>query len=86
MRHPAPVPLVFTKGSGAVIASVVIGFMSGRNVLDTAVRQLTAAAIAAASARNHPRTSAGHRPGPRHITGQGPLPRTQRGPNYVSVM
>ena len=38
-----------------------------------------------ATTGNHPRTSAGHRAGPRQVTGQGPLPRTQRGPNYVSV-
>jgi vacuolar iron transporter family protein len=53
-------PWFFTKGSVAVIASVIIGaiaalalgaaigFMSGRNVLGTAVRQLAVAAIAAA--------------------------------------
>ena len=52
-------PWFFTEGSSAVIASVVIGavaalalgatigFMSGRNVLATAVRQLAVAAIAA---------------------------------------
>ena len=53
-------PWFFTSGSGAVIASVIIGaiaalalgatigFMSGRNVLGTAVRQLAVAAVAAA--------------------------------------
>jgi vacuolar iron transporter family protein len=52
-------PWFFTEGTAAVIASVVIGavaalalgaaigFMSGRNVLTTAVRQLVVAAIAA---------------------------------------
>jgi vacuolar iron transporter family protein len=52
-------PWFFTEGSTAVIASVIIGavaalalgaaigFMSGRNVLSTAVRQLAVAAIAA---------------------------------------
>ena len=52
-------PWFFTEGSAAVIASVVIGavaalalgaaigFMSGRNVLTTALRQLAVAAIAA---------------------------------------
>src|SRR5215468_7276432 len=34
---------------------------------------------------NHPQRQPGHRPGPRHVTGQGLLPRTQPGPNYVSV-
>jgi len=53
-------PWFFAEGSSAVIASIIIGglaalalgaaigFMSGRNVLSTAVRQLTVAAIAAA--------------------------------------
>ena len=53
-------PWFFTEGSGAVIATVIvgaiaalalgaaIGLMSGRNVWGTAVRQLTVAAIAAA--------------------------------------
>jgi vacuolar iron transporter family protein len=53
-------PWFFAEGSSAVIASIIIGglaalalgaaigFMSGRNVLGTAVRQLTVAAIAAA--------------------------------------
>jgi vacuolar iron transporter family protein len=53
-------PWFFTTGSSAVIASVIIGaiaalalgaaigFMSGRNVLGTAVRQLAVAAVAAA--------------------------------------
>ena len=53
-------PWFITAGSGAVIASIVIGaiaalalgaaigFMSGRNVLGTALRQLVVAAIAAA--------------------------------------
>ena len=53
-------PWFFTEGSGAVIASVIIGtisalalgatigFMSGRNVLGTALRQLAVAAVAAA--------------------------------------
>ena len=53
-------PWLFSAGSGAVIASVIIGaiaalalgaaigFMSGRNVLSTALRQLAVAAIAAA--------------------------------------
>jgi VIT1/CCC1 family predicted Fe2+/Mn2+ transporter len=53
-------PWLITAGSGAVIASVIIGalaalalgaaigFMSGRNVLTTAARQLAVAAIAAA--------------------------------------
>jgi VIT1/CCC1 family predicted Fe2+/Mn2+ transporter len=52
-------PWFFTEGSTAVIASIIIGavaalalgaaigFMSGRNVLTTAVRQLAVAAIAA---------------------------------------
>jgi vacuolar iron transporter family protein len=52
-------PWFFTEGSAAVIASIIIGgvaalalgaaigFMSGRNVLSTAVRQLAVAAIAA---------------------------------------
>jgi VIT1/CCC1 family predicted Fe2+/Mn2+ transporter len=52
-------PWFFTEGSTAVIASIIIGavaalalgaaigFMSGRNVLTTAVRQLVVAAIAA---------------------------------------
>ncbi len=53
-------PWFFTEGSGAVIASVIIGAiaalalgaaigaMSGRSVLGTAVRQLAVAAVAAA--------------------------------------
>jgi vacuolar iron transporter family protein len=53
-------PWFFTEGSAAVIASVIIGaiaalglgaaigFMSGRNVLGTALRQLTVAVVAAA--------------------------------------
>lgn len=53
-------PWFFAEGSSAVIASIIIGglaalalgaaigFMSGRNVLGTAVRQLAVAAIAAA--------------------------------------
>ena len=53
-------PWFFSAGSSAVIASVIIGaiaalalgaaigFMSGRNVLSTALRQLAVAAIAAA--------------------------------------
>jgi len=53
-------PWFFTTGSGAVIASVIIGaiaalalgatigFMSGRSVLGTALRQLAVAAVAAA--------------------------------------
>jgi vacuolar iron transporter family protein len=53
-------PWFFTTGSGAVIASVIIGaiaalalgaaigFMSGRNVAGTALRQLAVAAVAAA--------------------------------------
>jgi len=53
-------PWFFTEGPAAVIASVIIGaiaalalgatigFMSGRNVLGTAVRQLAVAAVAAA--------------------------------------
>jgi VIT1/CCC1 family predicted Fe2+/Mn2+ transporter len=53
-------PWFFTEGSGAVIASVTIGataalalgaaigYMSGRNVVGTALRQLAVAAIAAA--------------------------------------
>jgi VIT1/CCC1 family predicted Fe2+/Mn2+ transporter len=53
-------PWLFSAGSGAVIASVIIGavaalalgaaigFMSGRSVLRTALRQLAVAAIAAA--------------------------------------
>jgi VIT1/CCC1 family predicted Fe2+/Mn2+ transporter len=52
-------PWFFAEGSTAVIASIIIGavaalslgaaigFMSGRNVLTTAVRQLAVAAIAA---------------------------------------
>jgi VIT1/CCC1 family predicted Fe2+/Mn2+ transporter len=52
-------PWFFTEGTAAVIASIIIGgvaalalgaaigFMSGRNVLTTAVRQLAVAAIAA---------------------------------------
>lgn len=52
-------PWFFTEGSTAVIASIIIGavaalslgaaigFMSGRNVLTTALRQLAVAAIAA---------------------------------------
>ena len=28
---------------------------------------------------------AGHRAGPRHVTGQGPLPRAHKRPNFVSV-
>ena len=52
-------PWFFTEGSTAVIASIIIGavaalalgaaigFMSGRNVLTTAVRQSAVAAIAA---------------------------------------
>jgi vacuolar iron transporter family protein len=55
-----PFPWFFAKGSAAVIASIIIGaiaalalgaaigFMAGRNVLATAVRQLAVAAIAAA--------------------------------------
>jgi transposase len=35
--------------------------------------------------RKPPPASAGHRPGPRHVTGQDLPPRTQRRPNYVSV-
>jgi vacuolar iron transporter family protein len=53
-------PWFITAGTGAVIASIIIGaiaalalgaaigFMSGRNVLGTAIRQLAVAAIAAA--------------------------------------
>jgi len=53
-------PWFFTEGTGAVIASVIIGaiaalalgaaigFMAGRNVMGTALRQLAVAAVAAA--------------------------------------
>jgi len=53
-------PWFFTEGTGAVIPSVIIGaiaalalgvaigFMAGRNVMGTALRQLAVAAVAAA--------------------------------------